>query len=404
MKLSVFKWKFIVPALLLSQGVTAQTSSSQLRDDYLQRLNTITTAVPFLLITPDSRAGGMGETGVATSPDANSMHWNPAKYAFIDQQAGVSTSYTPWLRQLVDDINLAYLSGYYKLSKDQTIAASLRYFSLGTITFTDINGAVIRNYKPNELGFDVAYSRKLSEHFSGGIALRYVFSNLTGGTFVSGAATKPGQAVAADVSGYYYKPDVQLGDKTVKVGVGFNISNIGNKMSYTTTNPNRDFIPMNMRVGTSWNFVLDQYNSIAINLDLNKLLVPTPPVYADSVGAGGVRPILAGKDPNKGVAAAMFSSFNDAPGGYREELREIIYSTGLEYWYNNLFAFRTGYFYESPTKGNRQVFCLGFSLKYSVFSFDGSYLIPANRQQSPLNNTFRFTLGFNFAKAGNKKE
>lgn len=394
----------LLPALLMGQGIVAQTSSSQLRDDYLQRLNTITTAVPFLLITPDSRAGGMGETGVATSPDANSMHWNPAKYAFIDQQAGVSTSYTPWLRQLVDDINLAYLSGYYKLSKDQTIATSLRYFSLGTITFTDINGAVIRNYKPNELGFDVAYSRKLSEHFSGGIALRYVFSNLTGGTFVSGAATKPGQAVAADISGYYYKPDVQLGDKTVKVGVGFNISNIGNKMSYTTTNPNRDFIPMNMRIGTSWNFVLDQYNSIAVNLDLNKLLVPTPPVYGDSVGAGGVRPIVAGKDPNKGVAAAMFSSFNDAPGGYREELREIIYSTGLEYWYNNLFAFRTGYFYESPTKGNRQVFTLGFSLKYSVFSFDGSYLIPANRQQSPLNNTFRFTLGFNFAKVGGKKE
>jgi len=398
----------VCAGILTAPQVRAQKfTNTQLASDKLQ-INTITTAVPFLLIGPDSRAGGMGETGVATSADLNSMHWNPAKYAFIDKQVGFSLSYIPWLRQLVDDINLSYLSGYYKVGKDQTLAASLRYFSLGNIQFTDNNGSVIRDFKPNEFGLDVAYSRKLADRFSGGLALRYIYSNLTGGINVAGANTKAGQSVAADVSFLYQNTDLEVNGNKSRLAFGANFSNIGAKMSYTTT-LRKDFIPVNMRLGASYSLNLDQYNSIGLHLDFNKLLVPTPPVYEIDANGNpvknpdGTNKIAYGKDPNRSLASGIFGSFNDAPGGMTEELREIMTNIGFEYWYDNLFAFRTGYYHENVTKGNRKVFTVGFGIHYSSFNFDASYLIPANRQNSPLNNTFRFTLGFDFA-AEKKKQ
>lgn len=387
-----------------STYLAAQTNYKTIADN----LNTITTAVPFLMISPDSRAGGMGDVGAATSPDINSIHWNPSKLAFADKKMGIGVSYTPWLRALVPDINLAYLSGYYKTKKNGTIGASLRYFSLGDITFTDINGTVIGQYRPNEFAIDVAYATKLSDNFSVGGAVRYINSNLTGGIDVQGSATHAGHAIAADISATYRKDKLKLGDKKAVGAVGLAITNIGSKMTYSDRNGknNADFIPINMRLGGSLNVQLDEYNSLAIAADVNKLLVPTPPIYKhnkDSLGHdAGVAydanndPIIEyGKDPNRGIAEGMFGSFNDAPGGGKEELKEINYSLGLEYWYNKLFAVRVGYFHESPTKGNRQFFTLGAGVKYNVFGLDFAYLIPT-QQRNPLENTLRFTLTFDF--------
>jgi hypothetical protein len=397
----------ILLVFMAGYGLKAQTSTNSQRADELQ-LNTITTAVPFLLITPDSRAGGMGDAGVASSTDINSIHWNPAKLGFADKKLGVGVSYTPWLRALVPDINLAYLSGYYKTKKSGTIGASLRYFSLGDITFTDANGNTIGQFRPNEFAIDIAYSTKLSKEFAVGGALRFINSNLTGGALVEGAQTKAGRAIAVDISALYRKDKIKLGDKKAIVGIGLAITNIGNKMSYSDRGgrDNADFIPINMRLGGSLAVQLDEYNSIAILADVNKLLVPTPPIYKhtyDSTGKDqGIaydadnNPIIEkGKDPNRGVAEGIFGSFSDAPGGGKEELRELNYSLGLEYWYNHLFAVRVGYFYEHPTKGNRQFFTLGAGVKYNVFGLDFAYLIPT-QQRNPLENTLRFTLTFDF--------
>ena len=364
-------------------------------------INTITTAVPFLLITPDSRAGGMGDVGCATSADANSIHWNASKLAFVDKKLGLAVSYTPWLRNLVPDINLAYLSGYYKFKKDQVLAASLRYFSLGDITFTDVVGTQIGQFRPNEFSLDAAYARKLSNRFSGGLAVRYIYSNLTNGVDVLGASTHAGKSVAVDLSATYRKDDLKLGDKKSIFSIGMNISNIGAKIAYSSS-AKRDFLPINLRLGTSLTLNLDDYNSIVFAIDANKLLVPTPPQYKkDSSGANLYDPvthelvILAGKDPNRGVPAGIFGSFNDAPNGYKEELREINYSAGIEYWYDKQFAVRAGFFYEDPTKGNRKFFTIGAGVKYNVFGLDFAYLIPTD-QRNPLENTLRFTLFFDF--------
>jgi hypothetical protein len=363
-------------------------------------LNTITTAVPFLMIAPDARSGGLGDAGVASTPDANSLHWNPAKYAFIEKNMGFAVSYSPWLRALVNDINLAYLAGYKKFGTDQAIAASLLFFSLGDITFTDNIGSTIGQFKPSEYAFDVCYSRKLSEVISGGIALRYIHSNLTGGQFVGGAESHAGNSVAADVSAYYQKK-IKFGQMPAKFAAGINISNIGSKISYTETTE-RDFIPINMRFGPTLTLDLDEYNSLGIMLDINKLLVPTPPHYqTDSTGTF----IIAGKDPNVGIVSGMFQSFGDAPGGFKEEMREFTFSVGAEYWYDKQFAIRAGFFYEDKTKGNRKFFTLGAGLKYNVFGLDFAYLIPIE-QRNPLENTLRFTLLFDFDafKEQNKTE
>lgn len=394
---AVISFVFVFNSFIYGQISTGQLSGSD-------PINAITTSVPFLLISPDSRAGSMGECGVATSPDINSMHWNASKYSFMEKKMGVSASYSPWLRQLVPDISLAYLAGYGKLDKNSAIGGSLRYFSLGNITFTDIGGNTTGNFKPNEFAVDVAYTRKLGEKFSAGMALRYINSNLTGGVSVGNTATHAGQAVAVDVSGYYTDDDIKLSGKKSVLSFGFNLSNIGNKMSYTDNSApeSKNFLPMNMRLGSSLKLNADDYNSFTFTADINKLLVPTPPVYKrDSNGnilldGNGEKEIESGKDPYRSVASGFFGSFADAPGGFKEELREIILQTGVEYWYDNLFAVRAGYFHEHKTKGGRQFFTMGLGVKYNVFGFDFAYLIPTVPRNNPLQNTLRFSLSFDF--------
>jgi len=352
-------------------------------------LNAIQTVVPFLTIAPDSRAGGMGDAGVATSPDVYSMHWNPAKFAFIDGNGGVGISYSPWLRNLVPDINIAYLGGYKRLDSRQVLSASLLYSSLGDVPFTDDFGNLERTFKPNEFSLDAAYSRLFSENWSGGIAFRFIYSNLTGGSYAGGVATKPGISFAADISGYYQK-EISLFSKDALIGFGVNFSNLGSKMSYTDGQTS-DFIPMNLRIGTSGTIELDSYNKITLTIDLNKLLVPTPPIYSQTTPDS----IIAGRNPDVSVPLAIFQSFYDAPGGFKEELHEITYSIGAEYWYNNQFAVRGGYFHENETKGNRKYFTAGAGFRLNVFTIDFSYLMPL-AQNHPLARTLRFSLAFDF--------
>lgn len=390
----------VIGCAAISTPVRAQVTTGQV-NDFLSNINTITTAVPFLLITPDSRAGGMGETGVATTPDVNSIHWNAAKLAFAPKRVGLGISYTPWLRALVPDINLAYISFYMQPDKVSAFGASLRYFSMGNITFTDNVGNTIGQFRPNEYAIDAAYSRRLGDFFSAAMAVRLIRSNLTNGINVGGQETKVGTSVAVDISSYYMNDKMKLSGKPTTFMAGISISNIGSKMSYSTS-VNKDFIPINLRLGAGISVKADDYNRIGFQLEFDKLLVPTPPVYEIDSSTGspkivnGQYVILAGKDPNRSVPEGMFGSFSDAPGGFKEELREINICTGVEYWYNETFAIRAGYFFEHPTKGNRQFFTLGAGVKYNVFGLDFAYLIPTNAQRSPLQNTLRFTLTFDF--------
>ncbi len=380
----------LTPSLVFGQIKYSQLSGGD--------INTIQTAVPFLTIAPDSRAGAMGDVGVATTPDINSQHWNAAKYVFMEGNGGLAISYTPWLRKLVPDINLAYIAGYYKLDGKQAISGSLRYFSLGNIVFTDRFGNPDgRQFNPNEFAVDAAYSRLFSDKLSGALAFRFIRSDLTGGQYVGDLESKPGVSVAADLS-FYYTNKIDLSGKDGNLSFGANISNIGTKISYTT-DQDKAFIPINLRLGSALAVDIDQYNSFTFALDFNKLLVPTPPVLADSGNA-----ILKGKDPNVSVPLGMIQSFYDAPGidnskgsVFLEELHEITYSAGVEYWYRNQFAIRGGYFYEYKTKGNRKYVTVGVGLKLNVFSLDFAYLIPT-AVNNPLANTLRFTLGFNFDK------
>ncbi|MCK9325051.1 MAG: type IX secretion system outer membrane channel protein PorV [Bacteroidales bacterium] len=384
--------------LLISMLLT-WTASAQISTDELSgKINTVTSAVPFLTIAPDSRSGGMGDVGVALSPDANSMHWNPAKYAFAPNDMGISISYTPWLRKLIKDINLAYLSGYKRIDNEQVIGFSLRYFALGDIAFTDIVGNPTGNYNPNEFTFDAAYARAFSDRFSGSLAFRFIYSNLTGGQFVGGVESTPGMAYSSDVSFYYRNSDLILGDYDGTIAFGANISNIGSKMGYTKGS-DKDFIPINLRLGTAFTIDFDDYNSLTLALDLNKLMIPTPPEYyplSDTADLEGNPVIRAGYNPNVSVPVGMFRSFYDAPGGMIEELNEITYSAGLEYWYAKQFAIRGGYFHEHSTKGNRKYFTVGIGLRLNVFGLDFAYLVPIY-QNHPLANTLRFSLLFDFA-------
>jgi hypothetical protein len=382
-----------IVAAVISLFLLPGSSNAQDNSNLLGQINTITTAVPFLIISPDARAGGMGDAGVASYADANSIHWNPSKLAFVEKKMGFAVSYTPWLRQLVPDINLAYVAGYAKLKGEQTIGASLRYFSLGSITFTDDVGNETGQFNPSEYAFDVAYARKLSENFSGGIALRYIHSDLTGGMPVQGISTNPGNSIAADVSATYRNTDLEIGNKDATLAVGLNISNIGSKISYTETGT-KDFIPINLRLGPALTLKLNDYNELTFLVDFNKLMVPTPPIYSDSL-SNGEQQILYGSDPDVSVAEGMFKSFSDAPDGFSEEMKEINIASGFEYWYDKQFAFRAGYFYEHEDKGNRKYFTLGAGLKYNVFGLDFAYLIPTD-QRNPLENTLRFTLLFDF--------
>jgi hypothetical protein len=410
MIMSSFKKKLtLLPILLiLFSGTNILAQSDPNFGDLLgqERVNTITTAVPFLMIAPDARAAAMGDAGVSSSPDVNSMHWNPAKYAFVDKEMGLALSYTPWLRSLVNDINLSYLSGFRKIDELQTVAASLLFFSLGDIQFTDINGNSLGTYRPSEFAIDVAYARKLGDYISGGIAARYIHSNLTQGQDVALQETRPGRSIAADVSAYYER-DLDWRRSPATFSAGINISNIGNKISYSD-DIQSDFIPINLRFGPTLRFDLDEYNSIAFSLDINKLLVPTPPIYERDpvtnevlLDDDGNYRIASGRDPNRSVVAGMFGSFADAPNGFNEELKEFSFAGGIEYWYDKQFAIRGGYFHEHQLKGNRKFFTLGIGLKYNVFGLDFAYLVPV-LQRSPLENVLRFSLTFDFdAIAGN---
>ena len=410
MKLSVFGLS--TAALFITEA-----SFSQDVDISDVQLNTITTAVPFLLIGPDSRSSGIGDAGVAISPDANSMHWNASKLAFVEKQMEISLSYSPWLRNLVPDMSQAYLSGYYKIDKTSALGVSLRYFNLGEINFTDNTGREIRNFTPKEFAIDAAYALKLSDNLSGAVTGRFINSNLTGGISNNGAVSKPGRAFAVDLSSFFKSNKFKVSDKDAFMSAGINISNIGNKMSYTNS-AERDFIPINLRLGTALTVDFDDYNKLTTTVDFNKLLVPTPARYDPN----NVTKIIAGRDPNVGIAEGIFGSFTDAPGSVisidtinnvatikkgtvlREELREINISGGLEYWYANQFAIRAGYFHEHATKGDRKYATFGVGLKYSVFALDFSYLISTTGRQNPLANTLRFSLRFTFedSKKGGK--
>lgn len=373
--------------LFFSLSTAAQISTGQLDG----RTNTINTAVPFLRISPDARAGAMGDVGVATSPDANSIYWNQAKLPFATTRSAISVTYTPWLKELVNDVFLATLAGYYQLDEFQTVSGSLRYFSLGTINFTDINGTPTSDFRPREYALDAGYSRKLSDHFSVAIAARYIYSNLASGD-VNGQVIKPGTAFATDLSLYYTK-DFEKDDgvkNTWNVGAAF--TNIGTKISYTSSATNKDFIPTNMGLGTSYTFGLDQMNKIMLALDINKLLVPTP----DS----------SGDYRNKSVISGIFSSFGDAPGGMSEELQEVSVSAGGEYSYNDQFFVRTGYFYENKNKGNRKYVTAGIGVKYNMFGLNFSYLVPSGNgiQRNPLSNTLRFSLVFDLGFKADRNE
>lgn len=410
--MSTIRMALSTALILTSAAMFGQLNTQSERAQQVQ-LNTITTAVPFLMIAPDSRSGGIGDAGVALSPDASSVHWNPAKMSFAENEFEIQMSYSPWLRALVDDMNLAYISGYRKLNKNQTVGGALRFFSLGSITFTDENANAIRDFKPAEFSLDIAFSQKLSERFSGGIGARFINSNLTGSMTIQGANSRPGRAVGVDVGLFYTNDDVEIGDKDAVWNWGMNISNIGSKMSYTET-AERDFIPTNLKLGTALTLELDEFNELTFTVDANKLLVPTSPTYLDDE-------IVSGYDPNVGVATAMLQSFYDAPGEvtvddngnvsvasgsiFREEMREINIGGGFEYWYDKQFAFRGGYFYEHYSKGDRQFITLGAGLKYTVFAIDMSYLI-STTQQNPLANTLRFTLRLEFddLKAASQSE
>ncbi|WP_258176642.1 type IX secretion system outer membrane channel protein PorV [Marinilabilia salmonicolor] len=365
----------------IAQFTTAQDNDVNLSGQQ----NIISTAVSFLDIAPESRGGAMGNTGVAISPDVNSQHWNPAKYAFIDKESGVALSYTPWLRKLVNDINLYYLTGFLRLDDMQTISGSIRYFSLGDITFMSEDAQPQGNASPHEFAIDAAYSRVLSDHFSGSVAFRYIRSDLQMNfSNSSGSETyQAGNSFAADLA-FYYQNEINLGGNDANLSAGINISNIGSKISYDGNI--EQFIPTNLRLGTALKTNLDEYNELTVALDLNKLLVPTPD-YQEVEENNSVF-----QSDNVSVISGIFQSFSDAPGGMEEELQEINVSVGAEYLYNKQFAVRAGYFHEHENKGNRKYFTAGVGLKFNMLSIDASYIIPVV-QNNPLANTVRFTLG-----------
>ncbi len=374
----------------LSSYVFAQAS---LEDDErdVNVFNPITTGVPFLSIAPDARGGAMGDVGAATSPDAYSQYWNPSKFAFIDGAGGVSLSYTPWLRKLVKDIDLAYLSGYYKIADIQTVSASLRYFSLGEVMIRKDATSPAITAKPYDLAVDASYARILAENFSMGVTLRFIYSDLLGGAPVEEAESlTPGAAVAADISAFYSSPVVFPEGEGFARG-GLNISNIGSKLSYGD-DLNMAFLPTNMRLGGSLTYPLDPYNKLSVNLDLNKLLVPSRPVKGEDESDNDYEARLIEYN-NSDPIAGIFTSFSDAPGGFSEELQEIMWSLGLEYAYNNQFFARAGYFNESANKGNRKYATIGAGFKLNVFSLDVAYVVSV-AQNNPLDQTLRFSLAF----------
>jgi len=374
---------------LLITGISSQAQTAK-------PLNVVTTAVPFLRISPDARAGGMGDLAIATSPDAASSYFNIGKVPFNTSNSGINLTYTPWLKKLVNDVYLASLSGFYKLDENQALSASFRYFSLGSIQFTDNFGNNLQSANPREFGIDVGYSRKLSERLGLGVGLKYINSNLAGDFSGNGSNFQAGNAVAGDLGLYYH------GLNTAGSGWAFGaaLSNLGSKISYTDNADQKDYIPANLGLGTTYTKAFDESNKISFGLDLNKLLVPTPPQSVDQ--GGPVDTDNLQKYRSKSVIGSWFSSFGDAPDGFSEEIKEFQVSVGAEYWYNNQFALRAGYFHEDKTKGNRRYFTTGVGIKYNIFGLNFSYLVPTGSasNQNPLSNTLRFSLVFDFDGSG----
>lgn len=381
-------------AFRLTAAVTLLMTGVSQQADAQERLNVVTTAVPFLRISPDARAGGMGDLALATSPDAASSYFNIGKVPFNTSNAGVNVTYTPWLKKLVNDVYLASLSGFYKLDENQAISASLRYFSLGSIQFTDFSGVNIGSQNPREFGIDASYSRKLSDRLGLGIGLKYINSNLANGPF-NGTNYKAGNAVAGDLGLYYHG----LNAEGSGWAFGVALSNLGTKIAYTDNANQKDYIPANLGLGTTYTKAFDESNKITFGIDINKLMVPTPPLATGDLAVD--TPKLADYR-NKSVIGSWFSSFGDAPDGFSEELKEFQVSVGAEYWYNNQFALRAGYFHEDKTKGNRRYFTTGVGIKYNIFGLNFSYLIPTGSasNQNALANTLRFSLLFDFDGGG----
>jgi Type IX secretion system protein PorV len=373
-------------SLLILIGGAASSVNAQ------TNINAVTSAVPYLRISPDARAGGMGDAGIATSADANSSFWNLAKSAFNTNKGGAALTYTPWMKDLgLNDVSLISAAGYYKLDEEQTLSASLRYFNLGNIQFTDALGNPGGEFRPREFSFDAGYARKLSKKLSLGIALRYINSNLASGS-INGTSYKAGNAVAGDISLFH----TNLNAEGTGLNYGVVISNLGSKISYTSDANQKDFIPANLGLGIAYTKAVDEQNKLTFALDLNKLLVPTPPAASDSAAVANYK--------TQGVVSSWFKSFGDAPGGFSEEIKEFTASIGAEYTYNDQFAFRAGYFYESPTKGARKYFTLGAGLKYETFGLNFSYILPSGNgvNRNPLSNTLRFSLVFDFAGKSGK--
>jgi hypothetical protein len=366
----------------------------------------ITTAVPFLTISPDARSGGLGDAGVAISPDANSVYWNVGKLAFVQKDYGAAISYSPWLRKLVNDMSLAQISGYAKIRKNEAIGISFRYFKLGEIQFTDQVGNKLQTYRPNEFSVGAVYSRKMSKNWSVGLGLKYLRSDLAGNVTIPGSNTvaKPASTAAADIGVYHNNNKLIVAGRPAQFSFGANISDLGGKVTYTD-NDQREFIPTNLRLGVAGTIEVDQFSKVVLIFDVNKLMVPSTPTYKRDAGGNLVidpvtnKPIIdKGKDPHTtGVLSGVLGSFTDAPGGFNEELQEIILNPAIEYWYNDLFAVRAGYHYENKNKGNRKYVTLGLGVHYNVFGLDFAYLIPV-AQNNPLAETLRFTLHFDFEK------
>src|SRR5690554_645050 len=404
-------------ATILTVATFGQSGNAPMDASELQ-LNTITTAVPFLQITPDSRSGAMGDVGTALSPSSNSFFWNTSMLSFAKDKSEISLSYSPWLPNLASDINLSHLAGYYRLNDRNVIGGSLRFFSLGEVVFTDNTGATTIVHTPTEFEILGGYAFQLNDRFSLGINGKFIYSNLTAGVAVAGAESSGGLAGAADISFSYLNNDIRYGGTPGALAFGVTLNNVGNKVSYTVEN-DRDFLPTNLKLGSAMTFDLDKYNSITWAVDISKLLVPTSPLRNSLNGE-----IMSGYDPNIGVVPGMLQSFYDAPGAlakdangnfiqnadgsyevvggtkFKEELTEIMIGTGVEYWYNELFAARAGYFYENLNKGARQHLTFGVGLKYKLFGIDFSYLTSL-RRNNPLQNTIRFTLRLHLGNKSN---
>ena len=414
--------KLLIVTFFVSSFSFSQANGQGVTQKDIQ-LNTITTALPFLGINPDSRSGAMGDAGTALSPNSSSIIWNTAMLNFSESKSEISVSYTPWLRQLTNDMHLSYLSGYSRIGERHVIGGALRYFSLGEITFTDGAGNYIREFKPNEFELTLAYAFKLADKHSIGVNGKFAYSNLTGGLVTAGTETKAAIAGIADISYAYRTEDINWFKVNGIYSFGLVIANVGNKVSYSE-NARRDFLPTSLRIGNAYTAKIDKYNSLTVSLDVSKLLVPTPPVYAT---VNGEKTLISGKSNDVGVIAGMIQSFYDAPGRvekdsngdpidngdgtykvkkgskFGEEMREIMIGSGLEYWYNDIFAVRGGYFYENISKGGRQFFTMGVGFKYNIFCFDFSYLA-ALKRNNPLANTMRFTLRFTLGDKMNESK